>query len=210
LQNNFSTSVFITLNALFIFFLAGVQYRYFVCGALILIPSSAFLVLSKEHRLRRVISFFMPDWEPQGAGFQVHSSLRSIGSGGLLGKGFGQGTRKIASVPEIQSDFIFSSFSEETGLLGVVLFYALFAAFTIHGYRAALKCTDMFRRLLGCGLVTMISSQALLNIAVVSGALPATGVPLPFFSAGGSSLLATLAMAGLIDNISRTREEHYV
>jgi cell division protein FtsW len=210
LQNNFSTSVFITLNAVFIFFLAGVQYRYFVCGAIILIPSSVFLVLTKEHRLRRVISFFMPEWEPQGAGFQVHSSLRTIGSGGLLGKGFGQGTRKIASVPEIQSDFIFSSFSEETGLLGVALFYALFAAFTIHGYRAALKCTDMFRRLLGCGLVTMISSQALLNIAVVSGALPATGIPLPFFSAGGSSLAITLIMAGLIVNISRNREEHYV
>jgi cell division protein FtsW len=94
--------------------------------------------------------------------------------------------------------------------VGVVLFYALFAAFTIRGYRAALKCTDMFRRLLGCGLVTMISSQALLNIAVVSGAVPATGLPLPFFSAGGSSLLITLLTAGLIVNISRNREENYV
>ena len=186
------------------------RYRYFICGAIILIPTSAFLVLTREHRLRRVISYFMPGWEPQGAGYQVHSSLLSIGSGGLLGKGFGQGTRKIASVPEIHSDFIFSSFSEETGLVGVALFYALFAVFTIHGYRAALKCTDMFRRLLGCGLVTMISSQALLNIAVVSGAVPATGVPLPFFSAGGSSLAITLIIAGLIVNISRNREERYV
>jgi cell division protein FtsW len=210
LQNNFSTSLFIALNALFIFFIAGVRYRYFICGAIVLIPASVFLVLTKEHRLRRVISFFMPDWEPLGAGFQVHSSLLSIGSGGLLGKGFGQGTRKIASVPEIHSDFIFSSFSEETGLVGVLLFYALFAVFTVHGYRAALKCTDMFRRLLGCGLVTMVSSQALLNIAVVSGALPATGVPLPFFSAGGSSLAVTLIIAGLIVNISRNREENYV
>jgi cell division protein FtsW len=209
LQNNFSTSVFITLNALFLFFIAGVRYRYFICGAVTLIPASAFLVLSKEHRFRRVISFFMPRWEPLGAGFQVHSSLLSIGSGGLLGKGFGQGTRKISSVPEIHSDFIFSSFSEETGLAGVVLFFALFAVFAIHGYRAALQCKDMFRRLLGCGLVTMVSSQALLNIAVVSGALPATGVPLPFFSAGGSSMLITLAIAGLIVNISRNREENY-
>jgi cell division protein FtsW len=210
LQNNFSTAIFITLNALFMFFLAGVRYRYFICGAIVLIPASAFLVLTKEHRLRRVISFFMPGWEPLGAGYQVHSSLLSIGSGGLLGKGFGQGTRKIASVPEIHSDFIFSSFSEETGLVGVLLFYALFAVFAVHGYRAALKCNDMFRRLLGCGLVTMISSQALLNTAVVSGALPATGVPLPFFSAGGSSLAITLAIAGLIVNISKNREERYV
>jgi cell division protein FtsW len=210
LQNNFSTAVFIALNALFVFFLAGVRYRYFICGAIVLVPSSLFLVLTKEHRLRRVISFFMPEWEPQGAGFQVHSSLRSIGSGGLLGKGFGQGTRKIASVPEIHSDFIFSSFSEETGLVGVFFFYVLFAAFTIHGYRAAMKCSDMFRRLLGCGLVTMVSSQALLNIAVVSGAVPATGLPLPFFSSGGSSLAITLTIAGLIVNISRNREEKYV
>jgi cell division protein FtsW len=209
LQNNFSTAVFIAFNALLVSFIAGVRYRFFICGAIVLIPTSAFFVLTKEHRLRRVISFFMPDWEPQGAGFQVNSSLLSIGSGGLLGKGFGQGTRKIASVPEIHSDFIFSSFSEETGLVGVLLFYLLFAAFTVQGYRAALKCKDLFRRLLGCSLVTMISSQALLNIAVVSGSAPATGVPLPFFSAGGTSLAITLTIAGLIVNISRNREEIY-
>jgi cell division protein FtsW len=210
LQNNFSTGLFIAANAVFIFFLAGVWYRYFISAAVILIPLSAFLVLTKEHRLRRVISFFIPDWEPLGAGYQVHSSLLSIGSGGLLGKGFGQGTRKIASVPEIHSDFIFSSFSEEAGLAGVLLFYALFAVFTIQGYRAAMKADDMFRRLLGFGLTTTISSQALLNIAVVSGAVPTTGIPLPFFSAGGSSLAVTLLMAGLIVNISRNREARHV
>ncbi|WP_010259217.1 putative lipid II flippase FtsW [Treponema primitia] len=210
LQNNFSTALFIAINAVFIFFLAGVRYRYFISGAVILIPLSAFLVLTKEHRLRRVISFFIPDWEPLGAGYQVHSSLLSIGSGGLLGKGFGQGTRKIASVPEIHSDFIFSSFSEEAGLAGVFLFFLIFMVFAIHGYRAAIKSNDMFRRLLGFGLVTMISSQALLNIAVVSGAVPATGVPLPFFSAGGSSLAITLLIAGLIVNISRNREVDHV
>jgi cell division protein FtsW len=210
LQNNFSTAIFIAINALAIFFLAGIKYRYFIAAAVILGPLSAYLVLSKEHRLRRVISYFMPEWEPQGAGYQVHSSLLSIGSGGFLGKGFGQGTRKIASVPEIHSDFIFSSFSEETGLAGVILFYALFLVFTVQGYRAALKSDDMFRRLLGCGLVTAISSQALINIGVVSGAIPATGIPLPFFSAGGSALAVTLLIAGLIVNISRKREANHV
>ncbi|MDR2739071.1 MAG: putative lipid II flippase FtsW [Treponema sp.] len=210
LQNNFSTALFLVVNAVFIFYLAGVRYRYFISGAVILIPLSAFSVLTKEHRLRRVISFFIPDWEPLGSGYQVHSSLLSIGSGGLLGKGFGQGTRKIASVPEIHSDFIFSSFSEEAGFAGVFLFYILFAVFTVQGYRAAMKSNDMFRRLLGCGLVTIISSQALLNIAVVSGAVPATGLPLPFFSAGGSSLSITLLIAGLIVNISRNREANRV
>jgi cell division protein FtsW len=210
LQNNFSTGLFIAANAIFMFFFAGVWYRYFISGAVILIPLSVFLVLTKEHRLRRVISFFLPEWEPLGAGYQVHSSLLSIGSGGILGKGFGQGTRKIASVPEIHSDFIFSSFTEEAGLVGVVLFYALFAVFTVQGYRAAMKAGDLFRRLLGCGLTTIISSQALLNIAVVSGAMPATGVALPFFSAGGSSLAVTLLTAGLLVNISRNREVRHV
>ncbi|GHV78470.1 cell division protein FtsW [Spirochaetia bacterium] len=210
LQNNFSTALFIAANAIFMFFLAGVWYRYFISGAVILVPLSVFLVLTKEHRLRRVISFFLPEWEPLGAGYQVHSSLLSIGSGGILGKGFGQGTRKIASVPEIHSDFIFSSFTEEAGLAGVLLFYVLFAVFTVQGYRAAMKSNDMFRRLLGCGLTTIVSSQALLNIAVASGAVPATGVALPFFSAGGSSLAATLVTAGIIVNISRNREVRHV
>ncbi|MDR2110690.1 MAG: FtsW/RodA/SpoVE family cell cycle protein, partial [Spirochaetaceae bacterium] len=156
-----------------------------------------------EHRLRRLISFLWPEWEPLGAGYQVHASLLTIGSGGFWGKGIGQGTRKIASVPEIHSDFIFSSFAEESGLIGVFLFFVLFSIFAVQGYRASLRSGDPFRRLLAFGLVTMIVSQALLNIAVVSGTLPATGVPLPFFSAGGSSLATTLLTAGLIVNVSR-------
>jgi cell division protein FtsW len=207
LENNFSTAVFIAVNALFIFYLAGVKLRYFFGAAVILFPLSSFLVLTKEHRLRRLISFIWPEWEPLGAGYQVHSSLLTIGSGGFWGKGIGQGTRKIASVPEIHSDFIFSSYAEETGFIGVALFYALFAVFAVQGYRAALRSEDMFRRLAAFGMVTMISSQALLNIAVTSGALPATGVPLPFFSAGGSSLATTLLMAGLVANTARVTRE---
>jgi cell division protein FtsW len=115
----------------------------------------------------------------------------------------GQGTRKISSVPEIHSDFIFSSFAEEMGFLGVLLFCVLFAVFTIRGYKAAVNSGKTFTRLMGCALVTMVSAQALLNIAVTAGALPATGSPLPFFSAGGSSLVTTMIMAGLIVNVSR-------
>jgi cell division protein FtsW len=208
LQNNFSTAVFVAVNALAIFFLAGVRLRYFFAAIVMLLPLSGLLILTKEHRLRRLISFIWPDWEPQGAGYQVRSSLLTIVSGGFWGKGIGQGTRKIASVPEIHSDFIFSAFAEESGFLGVLLLFALFAAFAVRGYRGALRTDSMFKRLLCCGLLTMILSQTLLNIAVVSGSLPATGIPLPFFSAGGSSLATTLIMAGLIVNVSR-REEIY-
>lgn len=203
LQNNFSTAVFIAVNALVIFFLAGVRLRYFFAAIVMLLPLSSLLILTKEHRLRRLISFIWPDWEPQGAGYQVRSSILTIMSGGFWGKGIGQGTRKIASVPEIHSDFIFSAFAEEAGFLGVALLLMLFAVFALRSYRSALKADSLFKRLLCCGLATMILSQVLLNIAVVAGSLPATGIPLPFFSAGGSSLATTLIMAGLIVNVSR-------
>ena len=202
-QNNFSTAVFLAFNALFMFFLAGVKFRYFFSAVFMFIPTAILLVLKKEHRIRRFLSYIQPEFEPQGAGYQVNSSILSISSGGFWGKGLGQGTRKISSVPEIHSDFIFSSFAEEAGFLGIILFCCLFTVFAIRGYIASMRNESAFNRLLGCGLVTMIISQVLLNIAVVSGALPATGIPLPFFSAGGSSLATSLVMAGLIVNISR-------
>ena len=203
LQNNFSTAVFLAINALFIFFLAGIKFRYFFSVIFMFVPTAALLVLKKEHRIRRFLSYIQPEFEPQGAGYQVNSSILSIKSGGFWGKGLGQGTRKISSVPEVHSDFIFSAFAEEAGFLGVTLFCCLFAVFAARGYIASMRNEKPFYRLLGCGLVTMIISQVLLNIAVVAGALPATGIPLPFFSAGGSSLATTLIMAGLIVNVAR-------
>jgi cell division protein FtsW len=205
LQNNFSTAVFVAVNALVIFFLAGVKLRYFFAAVVMLLPLSSLLILTREHRLRRLISYVWPDWEPQGAGYQVRSSLLTISSGGFWGKGIGRGTRKIASVPEIHSDFIFASFAEESGFVGVLLLFVLFCAVAYLGYGAALRAEQPFRRLLAAGLTTMILSQTLFNIAVVAGALPATGIPLPFFSAGGSSLATTLLMMGFIVNISRRK-----
>jgi len=203
IQNNFSTAVFIVFNAMIIFFLAGMKYRYFFAAIAMIIPISALLVFTKEHRVRRLVSFLRPEWDPLGAGFQVNASRDAIISSGFWGKGIGEGTRKISSIPEIHSDFIFSSYVEETGFIGIILFFTLFLMFAILGYRAALKSESLFGKLLAAGLTTMIISQTLLNTAVVSGALPATGIPLPFFSAGGSSLVTTLACTGLIINVAR-------
>ncbi|MDR2661924.1 MAG: putative lipid II flippase FtsW [Treponema sp.] len=203
LQNNFSTAFFVLLNALAVFYLAGLRLRYFFGAALIFLPLSAFFVLTREHRLRRFISFLRPEWDPLGAGYQVRASIVTISSGGFWGKGIGQGTRKVASVPEIHSDFIFASFAEETGFIGVFLIFILFAVFAFAVYRGAVKSGVMFKRLLSFGLGTMILSQIMLNTAVAAGALPATGIPLPFFSAGGSSLATTLVMCGLLVNNSR-------
>jgi cell division protein FtsW len=202
LQNNFSTAVFIAVNALFIFFLAGVRMRYFFSAIAMLLPLSSLLILTEEHRLRRLISYINPAWEPQGAGYQAGAGVRAIEAGGLLGKGLGQGTRKIASIPEVPSDFIFASFAEESGFLGVVLIFFLFVMFAYFGFRGAVRVST-YRKLLACGLLTMILSQVMLNMAIASGSLPVTGLPLPFFSAGGSSLATTLLMAGLIVNVCR-------
>jgi cell division protein FtsW len=131
----------------------------------------------------------------------------TIASGGFWGKGIGNGIRKVASVPEVQSDFIFSAFAEEAGFLGILLFFVLFSVFVIRGYRAAIRAEDIYRRLLAFGLVTTLMSQTLANIAVVSGSIPATGIPLPFFSAGGSSLLTTLIAVGMVVNISRSQRK---
>jgi cell division protein FtsW len=206
MQNNFSTAIFIVFNAMIIFYLAGMRYRYFIAAIVMIIPVSAILVFTKEYRVRRLVSFIKPEWDPLGAGFQVNASRDAIISGGLLGKGIGEGTRKIAGIPEIHSDFIFSAYAEETGFIGILLFFALFAVFAVLGYKASWKCKTVFGKLLAAGLTTMVVSQAFLNIAVVSGVLPATGIPLPFFSAGGSSIITTLVSAGLIANIARKND----
>jgi cell division protein FtsW len=208
-QNNFSTALFVTLNGLLIFYMAGVKFRYFLAAGVILIPLSVMFVLTKEHRLIRLISYIWPDQDPLGADYQVNASILSIAAGGIWGKGLGRGTRKISSVPEVHSDFIFSSFTEESGFIGVLLFFVMFLVFAIRGYRAAMKCDDSFRRLLGISLVTVIVTQAMINISVAAGLLPVTGMPLPFFSHGGSSLVTTMAMAGIIINISRNSAPGY-
>jgi cell division protein FtsW len=208
IQNNFSTAVFIVFNAMVIFFLAGMRYRYFLAALAMIMPAAVLLVFTKEHRVRRLVSFIKPEWDPLGAGFQVNASRDAIISGGLWGKGIGEGTRKIASIPEIHSDFIFSAYVEETGFIGIILFFAILTAFAFLGYRAAWKCESLFGRLLAASLTTIIVSQVLLNIAVVSGALPATGIPLPFFSAGGSSLATTLICAGLIANVAGNEDKY--
>ncbi|MDR2543394.1 MAG: putative lipid II flippase FtsW [Treponema sp.] len=203
-QNNFSTAVFIAFNAIIIFYLAGMRLRYFSSAIAMIVPISALLVFTKEHRVRRLVSFLRPQWEPQGAGFQVMASRETIVSSGFWGLGIGEGTRKVASVPEIHSDFIFTSYIEETGFLGIILFFILFTVFAFFGYRTAWKSDTLFKKLLAAGLTTIIITQVLLNVGVVSGALPATGIPLPFFSAGGSSLITTLICAGLIINVAKS------
>jgi cell division protein FtsW len=205
LQNNFSTALFIVLNALFIFYLAGIRIRYFAGAVFIVLPLAVLLLLTGEHRMNRLITWWSRgDRDPLGGGYQIINSLNVINSGGFWGKGIGQGTGKLTSVPEVQSDFIFAAYAEETGFLGVLLFFCLIAFFAFRAYRTALGQEDPYRKFLAAGLATSIISQTLINLAVAADTLPTTGIPLPFFSHGGSSLVITLIMAGLLINLSRT------
>lgn len=206
LQNDFSSAVILVLVAAALFWAAEVPLRFFVALGTILLPLTALSVLTSDFRLRRIIGFLYPGYEPTALGYQVSGSLRAIRAGGFWGKGLGLGTLKLTSIPEVQSDFIFSAFAEETGFLGVLIFLGLWGFFLWRGYRTAFRNEDRFRSYLAFGLTTSLGIQVLVNIAVASGVLPATGIALPFYSSGGSSLLEAAATCGLLFNLSRGME----
>ncbi len=209
LGNDFSSSLFIMFVSMIMFFAAGVPIRWFLKGLVCLIPILILMIVTKEYRMERVLSFLDPQRDPLKSGFQIQASLNALTSGGLWGLGVGNGVRKIASVPEIYSDFIFVVLAEETGFVGVVCYIILLLGFSALGYRIAFTCKNRFGAYIAFGATTGILVQSLLNCAVVSRLVPATGIPLPFFSSGGSSLVITLALCGLILNASgySTRKE---
>ena len=206
LQNDFSTAVILVCIAVALFWAAEVPLRFFVALASILAPLVLLSVFTSDFRLRRIIGFLYPGYEPTAIGYQVLGSLRAIRAGGLWGKGIGLGTLKLSSIPEVQSDFVFAAFAEESGFAGVLLFLGLWGFFLYRGYRAAFRAEDRFRSFLAFGLSTSLAVQVLVNVAVNAGLLPATGIPLPFYSAGGSSFLETAVSCGLLYNLSRNLE----
>lgn len=203
IQNDFSTSFFIMLVALTMFFMANIGIVWFLRLCVVAVPLSFLMILTREYRLQRVLSFIWPNQDPLGAGYQVNASVTALREAGIWGRGMGNGVRKISSIPEVQSDFIFAVWAEEMGFIGVLLFFAVIVIFAWRGYRICLNCPDRYRALAGFGAVSIIVYQSLINCAVVARVFPATGVPLPFFSAGGSSLLITLCLCGIIINVSR-------
>lgn len=207
LQNDFSTAVFTMLLGLVMFFVAGAPFRYFFGLLVTAGPLAVILLLTREHRVNRLLAFIEPTLDPGGSGFQILAAERALMSGGMWGNGIGMGTQKVGSLPEVQSDFIFAVVAEEMGFFGVLAIIGLFAAFAWRGYLIAIHASDRFRCYLAFGLTSLLLGQSLLNIAVVGGAVPATGLPLPFFSSGGSSMLMTLVACGLLLNVSRNSSE---
>ncbi len=203
LQNDFSTAAILVCVALALFWAAEVPARFFAALASVLAPLVCLSVFTSDFRLRRIIGFLYPGYEPSALGYQVSGSLRAIRAGGFWGKGLGLGTLKLTSIPEVQSDFVFAAFAEEAGLIGVLLFLGLWGFFLYRGYRTAFRAEDRFHSYLAFGLSTSMAVQVLVNIAVAAGVLPATGIALPFFSSGGTSFLETAATCGLLYNLSR-------
>ena len=202
-QPNLSTGGSILICALLMLFAAGIGKRHMallsVCGLCV----GAFYAWSAPYRRERLLSFRDPFAKMSDEGYQLSQSLIALGSGGLLGMGLGQGKQKFAYLPYPESDFIFAIVGEDFGLIGCLTVVAVFAAFVFCGLRVSLSCPDRYGCLLGAGITSMIGMQAFINMGVVTGILPTTGLPLPFFSAGGTSVTMIMAAPGILLNISR-------
>jgi cell division protein FtsW len=159
--------------------------------------------LTSPYRIRRFVAYFNPWQDPQGVGFQIIQSLLAVGSGGIFGLGLGASRQKFFYLPQQFTDFIFAILCEETGIVGALAVVVLFAIFIVQGFRIASSSSDPFRMLLASGLVAWLSWQAMINIMVVLGLVPTTGIPLPFFSYGGTATIINLFSAGIILNVSR-------
>ena len=202
-EPDFGTALAIAVILGAMLYAAGLRVSYFAYAAMAALPAIYLLVFHVGYRYRRILAFLHPYSDPLGAGFQIIQSYIAVGTGGITGVGLMEGKEKLFFLPEPQTDFIFAVISEELGLIGSLLVIGLFGVILWRGLRSALRCTDDFGRLLAIGLTVMIVSQALVNISVVVGLLPTKGIPLPFVSYGGSSLLFSLAAVGILLNISQ-------
>jgi cell division protein FtsW len=203
LQPDFGTGTILVMSIIGIMFVGGVNFKFFYKIALVGISGITALILIAPYRLARILSFLDPWSDPLGSGFQIIQSLYSIGPGGLFGLGIGNSIQKHFYLPEPQTDFIFSIISEELGFMGVLIIASLFLIIIVTGFNISKKCNNLFGKYLAFGITFQMAFQALLNLMVVVGLIPVTGVTLPFLSYGGSSLLITLCSIGIILNISR-------
>jgi cell division protein FtsW len=205
-QPDLGTPAFLALVSVMMLFSAGLGYGYIVGVAGVAVPVLAALV-TLSHRSAELTERFLAWWnpwlDPLGGGFQIIQSFIAVGSGGLLGRGFMQGQQKIGFLPEPQTDFIFAVIAEEFGLVGATIVLALFVVIAWRGYRVAMSMPDEYGGFLAVGLTALLFVQALFNMSVVLGILPNKGLPLPFVSAGGSSMLVSMLAMGILLNLSQ-------
>lgn len=206
IEPHLSATVVIAILTLMLLFVGGMRFTHI----LVLIAGGAVLAvklaLGKEYRVRRLTSFLNPWEDIRGKGYHIIQSLFALSSGGLLGVGLGHSKQKFFYLPEPQTDFIFAIIGEELGFIGAVFVIVVFAILIWRGFKIAINSPDAFGKFLATGITCQIAIQFLIHVAVVTASLPVTGMPLPFISYGGSSLVMTLAEAGILLNISRFTE----
>ena len=210
LEPDLGTAVCIAMIAAVMVFSAGISYRYVAGLFLAAIPALWLVISTSEYRRRRVLAFLDPWADPLGDGWQMIQSMIAVGTGGIFGRGLMGGVQKLFYLPEPHNDFIYSVIGEELGLIGASLVLGCFCVITWRGLRTAVRAPDRFGAFLAIGLTTMVVFQALFNISVVLGLLPPKGIPLPFVSAGGSSLLINLMGMGILLNVSQHASSTHV
>ncbi len=203
LQPDLGTGIVLVASIIAMLFIAGVNMKFFYASGIVGLLGVVVLILIAPYRMDRITSFINPWKDPLGTGFQIIQSLYAIGPGGILGMGFLHSRQKQFYLPEPQTDFIFSIISEEFGILGVIIVSTLFIIVLYRGIKIALNAKNLFAKYLAFGMVFQILFQTVMNLMVVVGLIPVTGVTLPFLSYGGSSLLVSMASIGIILNISR-------
>ena len=208
LEPDLGTAASIALTAIVLLFLGGLRYRYLLGLFLAAIPALYFLVVRVPYRLDRWLAFLYPERDPYGIGYQIRQSLISVGSGGWSGLGYAEGKQKLSFLPEPHTDFIFAVVGEELGLLGCLTVVVLFGVFFWRAARISVRAESPFGTYLGLGIACMIILQAFVNMSMVVSLLPTKGLPLPFVSVGGSSMIMTMTAVGILLNISSHARGH--
>ncbi|MEX1129204.1 MAG: putative lipid II flippase FtsW [Vicinamibacterales bacterium] len=202
-QPDLGTAASIVMIAAVMIFAAGISYRYIAALAVMGLPALVLLIYTSDYRMRRMQAFIDPWSDSLDSGYQVIQSMIAVAVGGVSGRGLMDGVQKLFYLPEPHNDFIYAVISEELGMIGAMLVLACFCVIAWRGMRTALRAPDRFGAFLAIGLTTMIAFQAFFNISVVLGLLPTKGIPLPFVSYGGSSLLINLIGMGILLNVSQ-------
>lgn len=205
LQKHMSGTIVMMVAAFSIIFASGIKIkpRYIIMGIILLIIVAGVYISAEGFRAKRILSFLNPEEDIQDGNWQAAQSIYAIGSGGVFGRGLGQSRQKYLWLPEAQTDFIFSVLGEEFGLLGSATVLFIFMFFIYRGYKIAMTCRDMYGSMIASGIVSVFSFQIIVNLAVVTCSMPVTGMPLPFFSYGGTALFINLCAMGILLSISR-------
>ena len=202
-EPDFSMAFLIAVTAFVMLFLGGVRLRYIVGAGALVAPLLAIMVSAQKYQVSRLMSYIDPWRYARGRGYQVIQSLIALGSGGLVGKGLGASNQKLFYLPQAHTDFVYAVLGEEFGFVGAATVLVAFAVLVTVGFKTAARARDAFARYLAAGMTTVIGLGAAVNLCVVTGLIPTTGIPLPFISYGGTSLAATFAAVGILISVAR-------